>query len=51
MIINIIYINLCNNELNLSCQSLQQGLCGNLCTWAQDIRLHIAGINEPKIVQ
>ena len=22
-------------------------LCGNSCTWAHDVRLHIAGTNEP----
>ena len=24
-------------------------LCGNSCTWVHYVRLHIAGINEPKI--
>ena len=23
-------------------------ICGNSCTWAHDVRLHIAGTNEPK---
>ena len=27
-----------------------QGLCGNLCTWGHNVRLHIVGINEPKSV-
>ena len=25
-----------------------QWLCGNSCTWALDVRLRIAGTNEPK---
>ena len=25
-----------------------QWLCGNSCTWAHVVRLHIAGNNEPK---
>ena len=25
-----------------------QWLCGNSCTWAYDVRLHIASTNEPK---
>ena len=28
-----------------------QWLCGNSCTWAHDVRLHIAGTNERKSVQ
>ena len=28
-----------------------QWLCGNSCTWAHDVRLHIAGTNEPKSAQ
>ena len=28
-----------------------QWLCGNSCIWAHDVRLHIAGTNEPKSVQ
>ena len=28
-----------------------QWLCGNSCTWAHDIQLHIAGTNEPKSAQ
>ena len=26
-------------------------LCGNSCTWAHDVRLHIAGTNETKSAQ
>ena len=28
-----------------------QWLCGNSCTWVYDVRLHIAGTNEPKSAQ
>ena len=28
-----------------------QWLCGNSCTWAHDVRLHIAGTNEAKSAQ
>ena len=28
-----------------------QWLCGNWCTWAHDVQLHIAGTNEPKSAQ
>ena len=28
-----------------------QWLCGNSCTWAHDVRLYIAGTNEPKSAQ
>ena len=28
-----------------------QWLCGNSCTWAHDVRLHIAGTNGPKSAQ
>ena len=28
-----------------------QWLCGNSCTWAHNVRLHIAGTNEPKSAQ
>ena len=30
---------------------LRQWLCGNSCTWAHDVRFHIAGTNEPKSAQ
>ena len=28
-----------------------QWLCGDSCTWVHDVRLHIAGTNEPKSAQ
>ena len=28
-----------------------QGLCGNSCSWAHDVQLHIPGTNEPKSAQ
>ena len=28
-----------------------QWLCGNSCTWAQDVRLHITDTNEPRSAQ
>ena len=30
---------------------LPQWLCGNSCTWAHEVRLHIAGTNKPKSAQ
>ena len=38
---------LCNVSSRLS----PEWLCGNSCTWAHNVRLHIAGTNEPKSVQ
>ena len=29
----------------------RQWLCGISCTWAHDVRLHIAGTSEPKSAQ
>ena len=29
----------------------EQWLCSNSCTWANDVRLHIADTNEPIIAQ
>ena len=46
-IIYILYI----LYIYISSRLSPQWLCGNLCTWAHDIRLHIAGTNEPKSVQ
>ena len=41
----------CNHESNVPSQLLPQWLCGNSCIWAHDVRLHIAGTNEPKSAQ
>ena len=41
----------CNHENNVPSQFSPQWLCGNSCTWAHDVRLHIAGTNEPKSAQ
>ena len=30
---------------------LPQWFCDNSCSWAHDVRLHIAGTNEPKSAQ
>ena len=49
MHIYIIYI--CNHEDNVLSRLSPQRLCGNSCTWEHDIRLHIAGTNEPKNAQ
>ena len=35
----------------MSSRLLPQWLCVNSCTWAHDVRLHIAGTNEPKSAQ
>ena len=43
---------ICNHENNVVPSRLSpQWLCGNSCTWAHDVRLHIAGTNEPKSAQ
>ena len=39
---------ICNYENNVSSWLSSQWLSGNSCTWAHDVRLHIAGTNEPK---
>ena len=46
---SVIYI--CNHENNVPSRLSTQWLCGNSCTWAHDVRLHIAGTNEPKSAQ
>ena len=38
----------CGHENNVPSRFLPQWLCGNLCIWAHDVRLHIAGTNDPK---
>ena len=40
-----IYIKQCAQRLS------PQWLCGNSCTWAYDVWLHMAGTNEPKSAQ
>ena len=40
-----------NHENNVPSRLSPQQLLGNSCTWAHDVRLHIAGTNEPKSVQ
>ena len=39
------------HENNVPSRLSPQWLCGNSCTWAHDVRLHIAGTNEPKSAQ
>ena len=43
-----IYIYICYHENNVPSRLSPQWVCGNSCTWAHDVRLHIAGNNEPK---
>ena len=45
------YIHTCNHENNVPSRLSRQRLCGNSCTWAHDLQLHIAGTNEPKSAQ
>ena len=40
-----------NHENNALSWLSPQGLCDNSCIWAHDVRLHIAGISEPKRAQ
>ena len=37
--------------INVPSRLSTQWLCGNSCTWAHDVRFHIAGTNEPKSAQ
>ena len=46
-----IYIYICNHENNMPYQLSRQWLCSNSCTLEHDVRLHIAGTNEPKSAQ
>ena len=36
---------------NVPFELLSQWLYGHSCTWADDVRFHIAGTNEPKSAQ
>ena len=47
----LLYIYICNHENNVPSRLSPQWLCGNSCTWAHDVRFHIAGTNEPKSPQ
>ena len=48
-----IYLSLyiCNHENDVPSWLSPQCLWVNTCTWAQDVRLHTAGANEPKSAQ
>ena len=46
-----IYIYICHHENNVPSRFTPQWLYGNPCTWAHDLRLHIAGTSEPKSAQ
>ena len=50
MYIYILYM-LYYHKNNVPSRLSPQWLCGNSCTWAHDVRLHIAGTNEPKSAQ
>ena len=39
------------HENNVPSRLSPEWLCGNLCTSAHDVRVHIAGTNEPKSAQ
>ena len=41
----------CYHENNVRSWLSKQWLCGNSCTWAYDVRLHVAGTNETKSAQ
>ena len=41
----------CIHENNVPSRLSPHWLCGNSSTWAHDVRLHIAGSNEPKSAQ
>ena len=46
-----IYTYIYNHENNVPSQLSPQWICGNSCTWAHDVRLHIASTNEAKSAQ
>ena len=46
-----IYIYICNHENNVPSGLSPQWFCGNSCTWAHDVQLHIVGTSEPKSAQ
>ena len=43
--------NICYHEKNMPSRLSPQWLCRNSCTWAHDVRLHIARTNEPNSAQ
>ena len=43
--------NTCNHENNVPSWLSSHWLCGNSCTWAHDVGLYIAGINESESAQ
>ena len=45
-----IHIYICNHRNNVPSRLWPQSLYGNSCTWAHDVRLHIAGTIEPKVL-
>ena len=47
----IIYIYICIYIKQCAQRLSPQWLCGNSCTWAYDVWLHMAGTNEPKSAQ
>ena len=51
MIYIYIYMHICNHENNVPSRLSPRWLYGNSWTWAHDVRLHIAGTNEPKSAQ
>ena len=46
-----IYIYIRIHENNVASQSLPQWPCGNSCSWAHDVELHIDRTNKPKYAQ
>ena len=44
-------MHICNHENNVPSRLSPRWLYGNSWTWAHDVRLHIAGTNEPKSAQ
>ena len=46
-----IYIYICIHENNVASWLLPQWPCGNSCSWAHDVELHIDRTNKPKYAQ
>ena len=51
LLILYMHIYICNRENNMPYQLSRKWLCSNSCTLEHDVRLHIAGTNEPKSAQ
>ena len=47
VLFSVLAYSMCTHQNNVLSCLLPKWLCGNSCTWANDVRLPIAGTNEP----